>query len=91
MREHKIETSNSSSKGPDSFLDWFGGNRLPDSHRAGKPMATPDMRRSGGASVHSWIDDNGAWRNYRTFRTVVFCGLFGIYIGQYYIWTLGWL
>ena len=91
MREHKIEASHSTDERLDSFLDWFGGNRIPDSHRAGKPVAIAHVRRVGWSTGHSWIDDNSTWNNYKTVRTIIFCGLFGSYIGQYLSWALGGL
>ena len=82
MREHQNEASNSNSQRPNSFFDWFGWNSISDSHQPSEYSTTHGMYRVGGSKRYSWIDFDRAWYAYRFAATIIYCGLFGIGLGQ---------
>lgn len=89
MREYQTEETHSTDEGSDSFRDWFRGYRLSNGYGPSEPMVTADVRRIGGLTGHCWIDRKRPWSQYCIARTIVFCGLFGGYIGQFIYYAVG--
>ena len=93
MREYQNEAQSSNDTRRANLLGGHWWDRLPNAHRKGGYRVTTRFHSNDRDENGSWVDNHSAWFTYQVTRTILFCGLFGVYLGQsaLALFGTGWL